>query len=138
MSHANARKLRATMTDAERLADIEKRIAALERGAGKAGNGSCICIASPFQRWREAFRMVEDPRANKIEKHYRPILDHRCPHHGEKAQPKLWGRHKEKTLQVSWAEWDSLGICYTPDDDAARGPFDGAAAMAAARTRGDK
>lgn len=117
------------------LLTLSKRVAALERQAGQKGTGVCICKVSPAIRWREAHRMIEDPRASR---HSDLFIDHRCPHHGEKAQPALWGRHKEKELQVKWAEWDSLGIAYTPEDEATRQPFDGAAALAAARARGDR
>lgn len=132
MSHAQANKLRATMGADERLADIEKRLVALERAEGKKGTGACICKASPALQWRSAFRMIEDPRASK---HYPLMLDHRCAHHGEEAQPKLWGRMKDKELLVTWAQWDSLGIAYTPEDEATKQPFDGAAALAAAKAR---
>jgi hypothetical protein len=77
--------------------------------SGKPGSGECICDQSPEtlrktceERWFEPF---EKTRANMI-------LDHRCPKHGEKAQPALWGRHKEKTLSVTPAQWLSLGVTY--------------------------
>lgn len=118
---------------------LSKRVALLERQAGQKGTGACICKASPSWRWRNCFRMIEDPRApgGRFDT-FNVILDHRCPLHGEKAQPGLWGRHKEKELLASWAQWDSLGIAYTPEDEATRQPFDGEAAMKAARTRGDR
>jgi len=28
------------------------------------------------------------------------LLEHRCPKHGEKAQPNVWGRHKELELYI--------------------------------------
>lgn len=113
------------------LAELTKRVAALERQAGQKGSGSCFCPASPAQRYKEAFRMIDDPRG-KGTRHYAPILDHRCPHHGEAAQPALWGRHKDKELLVTWPQWDSLGICYTPEDEVTRHPIDFDAARAAA------
>lgn len=77
--------------------------------AGKPGSGECICDQSPEtlrrtceERWFEPFGTT---RANMI-------LDHRCPKHGEKAQPALWGRHKVKTLSVTPTQWLSLGITY--------------------------
>lgn len=141
MSHANASDMKPThakgTTDlaALDLIELTKRVAALERQAGQKGKGTCICKVSPMYRWRDAHRTVEDPR---ISRHSDMFLDHRCPHHGEAAQPALWGRHKEKELQVTWAQWDSLGIAYTPEDEATRQPFDHAAALAAALKRGDR
>lgn len=119
------------------LAELTKRVAALERQAGQKGTGECICKGSPAWRWRECYRTVEDPRGGGA-KHCNLILDHRCPQHGEKAQPALWGRHKDKELLVTWAEWDSLGICYTVADEGTRKVFDYEGAMAKARTRGDR
>lgn len=28
------------------------------------------------------------------------VIDHRCPLHGEHAQPQVWGRHKELELVI--------------------------------------
>jgi hypothetical protein len=126
MSHSNASGMHPShakgTTDLATLDLIEltKRVAALERAAGQKGNGACFCRASPAARWREGVRVVEDPRLARVH----ILLDHRCPHHGEKAQPALWGRHKEKELQVTWPQWDSLGIVYNPEDEATRKPFD--------------
>lgn len=36
------------------------------------------------------------------------LLDHRCPEHGEKAQPRVWGRHKELELEVTAWQWQTL------------------------------
>jgi hypothetical protein len=87
----------------------EAREGFLKATEGKPGSGECICDQSPEtlrrtceERWFEPF---EKTRANMI-------LDHRCPKHGEKAQPALWGRHKEKTLSVTPAQWLSLGVTY--------------------------
>lgn len=80
----------------------------LEAAEGTAGTGACICPQSPEQvrrmaaLWHETFETVK----------LNILLDHRCPHHGEKAQPALWGRHKEKVLEVKAAEWLSLGITH--------------------------
>jgi hypothetical protein len=37
-------------------------------------------------------------------------LDHRCPLHGEKAQPAVWGRHKELELFVAVRTWEILKV----------------------------
>lgn len=110
------------------LIELTKRVAALERQAGQKGSGACVCRASPAARWREGVRCIEDPRLARVH----ILLDHRCPHHGEVAQPVLWGRHKEKELQVTWVQWDSLGIAHNAEDEATRVPFDLAAARKAA------
>jgi hypothetical protein len=36
------------------------------------------------------------------------LLDHRCPVHGEKAEPAVWGRHKEMELLVPVRTWRIL------------------------------
>jgi hypothetical protein len=36
------------------------------------------------------------------------LLDHRCPQHGEKAQPAVWGRHKDLELIVTIAQYEVL------------------------------
>jgi hypothetical protein len=75
---------------------------------GKQGTGMCICQNNPdnFKRmWGD----------NPEELHKAPglmIFDHRCPHHGEKAQPSLWGRHKVLELSLTWEQWESLGVKY--------------------------
>jgi hypothetical protein len=70
------------------------------------GNAKCICTVSPETFRLNCERMYLTPEASNMNL----LLDHRCPHHGEKAQPKLWGRHKELELAVPWADWASLGI----------------------------
>lgn len=73
---------------------------------GAPGTGICICGQSP-----EAIQRTADGWGCTFEATNRNlILDHRCPHHGEKAQPGLWGRHKEMVLMVRPAEWLSLGV----------------------------
>lgn len=78
----------------------------LDTAEGKPGTGVCICPNSPdrvremAELWHETFETIK----------LSILLDHRCPHHGEKAQPTLWGRHKEKVLEVRAAEWLSLGV----------------------------
>lgn len=73
------------------------------------GTGACVCPNSPervrqmAELWHETFDTVK----------LNIILDHRCAHHGERAQPTLWGRHKEKELVVTAAQWNSLGVTYT-------------------------
>ena len=68
---------------------------------GEIGTGTCICKSAPDRNRYRNGTLVDDLNSN---------LDHRCPHHGETAQPAIWGRHKELTLYVTPAEWDSLGI----------------------------
>lgn len=89
-------------------AHLRERIVArlVADAEGTPGTGVCICPQSPDRMartaklWNESFETVK----------LNMLLDHRCPHHGEKAQPALWGRHKEKVLEVKAAEWLSLGI----------------------------
>ena len=73
------------------------------------GTGACICGVSPERLQATADRAgcTMDSYGSTM------ILDHRCPHHGEKAQPAVWGRHKEKELIVTPSQWKSLGITYT-------------------------
>lgn len=89
----------------ETIDSILQRIIKLEMtlntSLGEAGTGTCICLMSPERNRYRNGALVDDLNSN---------LDHRCPHHGEKAQPALWGRTKELTLYVTPAEWDSLGI----------------------------
>lgn len=61
----------------------------------------CICSMPPDR---------ERTRNGCVVDELNSIVDHRCPVHGEKAQPALWGRHKDLTLVVTPAEWDSLGV----------------------------
>lgn len=76
--------------------------------SGKPGSGACICPRSPESLKRDCDAWHETLDATKacIQ------VDHRCPWHGEKAQPKLWGRHKDKVLVVTGREWLSLGVEY--------------------------
>lgn len=66
---------------------------------------TCICKQPPYmvrataERWGEPFLTVK----------LNIVLDHRCPLHGEKAQPDVWGRHKDLELVVTPMQWDSLG-----------------------------
>lgn len=96
------------MTIEEQIKDILKRLSALEKPPGKPGTGVCICQQSPDMLRRMAANWnepIEKVNANML-------LDHRCAKHGEKAQPTLWGRHKELQLSVTWAQWESLGVTY--------------------------
>jgi putative sterol carrier protein len=88
--------------DALRLAEKVETVGITPR----EGTGACICRQSPAtvreaaKHFSMAFELMErDMR-----------LDHRCSHHGEKAQPALWGRHKELELSVTPAQWLSLGV----------------------------
>jgi hypothetical protein len=82
---------------------LERFVAAAE---GVSGTGVCVCKSSPEERQKHAERMGFTLAAMGMNM----VLDHRCPHHGEKAQPALWGRHKEKELVVTPAQWLSLGV----------------------------
>lgn len=87
-----------------------KRVAKLE-ASGVRGNGECICQISPEHSQRTMERMLEWPK-QRFTKNNDMLFDHRCPAHGEKAQPAVWGRHKELHLSVSWRVWESVGISY--------------------------
>lgn len=88
------------------VADLARKYDRLRRDhPGTPGTGACICKNRP-DRNRDPHgigRQTDDLNS---------ILDHRCPLHGEKAQPALWGRHKDFELCVTPAEWDSLGVRY--------------------------
>lgn len=95
------------------LAELEARVAKLERAQGKPGAGVCICKASPEEREANSVRMGTTWAVDSKSRFATSAcLDHRCPIHGEKAQPALWGRHKEKELFVTYAQWTSLGITH--------------------------
>lgn len=89
--------------------DLRKRVEALERAQGTAGTGECICPISPEASQRTAERMLEWPYLRHNDSHDM-LFEHRCSVHGEKAQPAVWGRHKELTLSVPWEVWESLGV----------------------------
>lgn len=91
------------------LEKLEKRIAALESAVGIRGTGACICPYSPEVAQRSAERRGLNLRSAMTNMD----LDHRCPVHGEKAQPVLWGRHRERRLAVTPHQWESLGVIYT-------------------------
>jgi hypothetical protein len=91
----------------ERKADVVRKF--LAEAEGTPGNGKCICRASPEERQKHAERMGTTLAAMGTNI-TNILLDHRCPHHGEKAQPAIWGRHKEKELLVTPAQWLSLGV----------------------------
>jgi hypothetical protein len=61
---------------------------------------TCICKMSPEHSARSKDVGLEQLNM---------LLDHRCPKHGEKAQPALWGRHKELELLVTPEQWRVLG-----------------------------
>lgn len=66
------------------------------------GSAACICKLRPDR----------DRNRGDVPDEMNSLLDHRCPLHGEKAQPALWGRHKELELLVTPAQWDSLGVTF--------------------------
>lgn len=72
----------------------------------KLGDGTCVCPYPPG--WWE-----KGPEGTLGGHGYNMELDHRCPCHGEKAQPAVWGRHKDLTLAVSQTVWNSLGVVRT-------------------------
>lgn len=87
--------------------------------APQRGTGDCICQYSPEAREKQARRLQY--KSWEDEDSERPgnlvaILDHRCPKHGEKAQPPLWGRHKTLELSVTCTQWKSLGIKYKEEE----------------------
>jgi hypothetical protein len=61
-----------------------------------------VCAVTPEQ----AKQMHEANPSDRFP--VRMLLDHRCPIHGEKAQPNVWGRHKDMILKVSLGEWEVL------------------------------
>lgn len=65
------------------------------------GTKVCICRMRPDRDRTRNGLLVDDLNS---------VLDHRCPSHGEKAQPALWGRHKDLELIVTPAQWESLGV----------------------------
>lgn len=106
------------MNEAKRLRELEDRVAALEASRGKLGTGVCICGVGPAHIFREA--QTYRPQIDTMERALNVVgrnmgLDHRCPLHGEKAQPALWGRNKDKVLIVEPHEWLSLGIAHESD-----------------------
>lgn len=80
---------------------------------GTPGSGACICQWPPDKarahcaHHKETFEAYE----GKL------ILDHRCDQHGEKAQPKLWGRNKTLELHVTSKQWLALGVEYNDATD---------------------
>lgn len=95
------------------LINVLKRVALLEEEAVKkrrfVENAKCICTASPEAR--EAMSQTSNSSWEVDSKGPFPLmamLDHRCPKHGEKAQPGVWGRHKEKELLVTYDQWLAL------------------------------
>lgn len=98
----------------QRMDFLETEVEALKKKLipiGKPGTGACICPASPEHRLREMERMGE-ALSTRYHRHNDAVLDHRCPKHGEKAQPAVWGRHKELQLGVTFKEWESLSVSY--------------------------
>lgn len=80
--------------------------ALLDHAQGTPGSGECVCKLSPGALQRAADRM----KCTLVAYGQNMLLDHRCPHHGERAQPDLWGRHKERELLVTPQQWLSLGV----------------------------
>lgn len=95
----------------DRIAKLEKRLAAFERQVGKPGTGECFCRKSPEWVLKQMERVCEPPEFKYVS-HNDMLLDHRCPVHGEKAQPAVWGRHKDFELSVTFKQWESLSVTY--------------------------
>lgn len=87
-----------------------KRVAKLE-AEGVRGTGACICLKSPEATVTTMQRMLEWPE-QRFNVSNNMLFDHRCPVHGEKAQPAVWGRHKELQLSVTWKIWEAIGVVY--------------------------
>lgn len=72
------------------------------------GSGACICQWPPekarvhCEQTYQAFEVYGGAL----------ILEHRCDKHGERAQPKLWGRNKTLELHVTPKQWLALGVEY--------------------------
>jgi len=86
--------------DVETLVD---NLLPLETANVVPGTGECICDVPPK-------RLLSHPDPEWAKKNQNLSLDHRCAIHGEKAQPAVWGRHKELQLSVPWNVWESLGV----------------------------
>jgi hypothetical protein len=73
---------------------------------GTPGSGACIC------RWPPEKAKDHCEQTHQTFEVYKGslLLDHRCSHHGEKAQPTLWGRHKILELSVTPQQWTALGV----------------------------
>lgn len=84
------------------VADLTRRVEKLEQARGTPGSGACICRSRPDRNRKHPDGFLFDTLNS--------ALDHRCPKHGEKAQPALWGRHKDLELIVTPAQWDALGV----------------------------
>lgn len=95
------------------ISELKARVSKLEAAKGKPGSGACMCKMSPEDREKNCAMMGTTWEAeSKTRFPSSALVDHRCPKHGEKAQPALWGRHKDKELQVTYAEWASLGVAW--------------------------
>lgn len=86
---------------------------------GSTGDGCCICAASPDWQEQSAKRMGFDSWLDESKKGRagEAQLDHRCPWHGEQAQPRLWGRNRTLVLSVSAKQWASLGVVYAVEEN---------------------
>ena len=82
----------------------ELQWATLDEAHGKHQPG-CVCKWPP----ETAKRHAAHTNTPFVEWQGTMALDHRCEFHGEKAQPKLWGRIKNMVLQVTPREWNALG-----------------------------
>jgi len=95
------------------LNELKTRVSKLEGAKGKPGAGTCMCKMSPEDREKSCASTGTTWEAESTTRFpVSALVDHRCPKHGEKAQPALWGRHKDKELHVTYAEWASLGVTW--------------------------
>jgi hypothetical protein len=85
---------------------------------GTPGSGACVCQWSPEKARAHCAHLKETFEAYEGNL----ILDHRCDKHGEKAQPKLWGRNKTLELHVTSRQWLALGVEYDDATDEPRAP----------------
>lgn len=92
------------------LAALTARVVSLERPQGKPGTGACMCKVPPESMTPSWCRELSpyDQRKHRSN----GLVDHRCPKHGETAQPALWGRHRDRELLITPDQWDSLGVTY--------------------------
>ena len=98
----------------QRIAELEKQMTQAMQ-VGYRAPGPCFCPASPAARQTHMERMREWPD-QRFNESWELILDHRCPEHGERAQPRVWGRHRELVLRVNFRVWESLSVNYEVDN----------------------
>ena len=63
---------------------------------------------STTETWRALTCICRMPPGHGYPNQENYLLDHRCPLHGEKAEPAVWGRHTEMELLVAARTWRIL------------------------------